>query len=198
METRVEVCKMCSKPAKYRIPSFDGVFCSDTCARAAWTARAISAEATGAASTTAPAPEPAQEQAPEPEPEPERGRPRITVEHVDLNLVSLDVEEMGRAGWSFTHAIGNGLENDETTKQLTLAQKAALLAFVSALTVVYPCPMCRGHFTDLVARKPPRVATAEEFRTWLCEVHNEVNVRLKKPTFPCECNARHIDCEASQ
>ena len=29
---------------------------------------------------------------------------------------------------------------------------------------------------------------------WLCNIHNMVNVRLKKPIYPCEDVDSHYDC----
>jgi FAD-linked sulfhydryl oxidase len=33
--------------------------------------------------------------------------------------------------------------------------------------------------------RPPQLATRAAFSQWLCQAHNEVNVKLGKPMFDC-------------
>jgi len=32
---------------------------------------------------------------------------------------------------------------------------------------------------------PPKVGTRQDFAQWMCEMHNSVNERLRKPAFDC-------------
>lgn len=38
------------------------------------------------------------------------------------------------------------------------------------------------------------MASQHEFSQWLCNIHNKVNVRLNKATFPCTNVDSHYDC----
>lgn len=38
------------------------------------------------------------------------------------------------------------------------------------------------------------MASQHEFSQWLCGIHNKVNVRLNKATFPCADVDSHYDC----
>ena len=33
---------------------------------------------------------------------------------------------------------------------------------------------------------PPKVASRTDFSIWMCNMHNNVNAKLNKPTFPCD------------
>ena len=39
----------------------------------------------------------------------------------------------------------------------------------------------------MMKEKPPPTNSRLEFEVWLCERHNEVNIRLDKPLFNCSC-----------
>ena len=34
--------------------------------------------------------------------------------------------------------------------------------------------------------EPAQVGSREEFATWMCRMHNTVNVKLGKPAMPCD------------
>lgn len=52
---------------------------------------------------------------------------------------------------------------------------------------LFPCSECGHHFSEMLKRSPPpRKGTVEDLERWLCERHNEVNMRLGKPLHSCE------------
>ena len=66
--------------------------------------------------------------------------------------------------------------------------------FVQEFAKVIPCPMCAGHFTELIAENPLPVTDDNLvlFR-WSVHVHNLVNARIGKPILePEQAMARWI------
>lgn len=52
-------------------------------------------------------------------------------------------------------------------------------------TLLYPCPDCRVHFKELIAKNPIKNGGRVEFTLYICGLHNQVNEKLGKPTFDC-------------
>jgi hypothetical protein len=46
--------------------------------------------------------------------------------------------------------------------------------------------ICATWCRAMLAATPPVVDSNAALTVWLCERHNEVNRRLKKPEFPCQ------------
>lgn len=52
---------------------------------------------------------------------------------------------------------------------------------------MYPCKMCANHFMALLKEVGPFKGTTKvELMTYLCNIHNRVNIRLGKPEHSCE------------
>lgn len=58
-------------------------------------------------------------------------------------------------------------------------------AFIDGLSRFYPCWYCAEHLQKEVKVHPPKLGSNVELSEWFCQVHNEVNTRLGKPTFDC-------------
>lgn len=59
--------------------------------------------------------------------------------------------------------------------------------FLSAFSKLYPCWVCAEDFQKWLARpgNEPKVKGQDELGMWMCQAHNEVNVKLGKPEFDC-------------
>ncbi|GJJ11434.1 hypothetical protein Clacol_005667 [Clathrus columnatus] len=91
-----------------------------------------------------------------------------------------DVEQLGRATWSFLHTTAAYYpERADPT------QARHMYSLLSALPTLYPCSHCASHLGECMKRNPPDVSGRAALSRWLCERHNEVNVRLGKPSFDC-------------
>ncbi|KAK6199201.1 ERV/ALR sulfhydryl oxidase domain-containing protein [Scheffersomyces amazonensis] len=91
-----------------------------------------------------------------------------------------DVSELGRSSWTLLHSIAATYpENPSTKEQQDLKQ------FVKLFGNFYPCWFCRDDFVKYIDKNEPKVETQDNFGKWLCEAHNEVNVKLGKPKFNC-------------
>ncbi|CCE88515.1 Piso0_002025 [Millerozyma farinosa CBS 7064] len=91
-----------------------------------------------------------------------------------------DVEELGRSSWTLLHSIAATYPEKPTGDQ-----QSNLKQFISLFGKLYPCWFCGEDFQSYVEKKEPQVMTQEAFGRWLCDAHNEVNIKLGKPTFDC-------------
>lgn len=91
-----------------------------------------------------------------------------------------DVEQLGRATWTFLHTTAAYYPDHPAPTQRT-----RMLGLLFALPVLYPCTWCATHLGEEMRSIPPDVSTREGLSRWLCEQHNRVNERLGKPLFDC-------------
>ncbi|TKY87683.1 hypothetical protein EX895_003264 [Sporisorium graminicola] len=104
-----------------------------------------------------------------------------------------DGEDLGRSAWTFLHSAAAYFPEDPTAQQ-----QSSMLALFRALPHVYPCHSCaealgeeykredkEGGWEDRSLKLAEAVRSGPSLRKWLCGIHNEVNQRLGKPTFPC-------------
>ena len=97
-----------------------------------------------------------------------------------------DVEQLGRATWTFLHTTA-AYYPDRPSRE----QRVNMLSLLRALPVLYPCSFCAQHFGERMQARPPDVSGRAGLSRWLCERHNEVNERLGKETF--ECTVEKLD-----
>ena len=91
-----------------------------------------------------------------------------------------DVEQLGRATWTFLHTTAAYYPEKPTP-----SQRANMLMLLRSLPVLYPCTWCADDFGNDVKRNPPDVSGRGPLSRWLCERHNEVNEKLGKEKFNC-------------
>ena len=97
-----------------------------------------------------------------------------------------DVEELGRATWTFLHTTAAYFPDAPTQ-----AQRVNMLSLLRALPVLYPCSVCAQHLGENMKTRPPDVSGRVGLSRWLCEQHNEVNERLGKERV--ECTVERLD-----
>ncbi len=63
-----------------------------------------------------------------------------------------------------------------------------MLGLLRALPLLYPCSPCATELGAYMKANPVEeaVKTREGVERWLCEAHNDVNVRLGKDKFDCD------------
>lgn len=91
-----------------------------------------------------------------------------------------DVEDLGRATWAFLHTTAAYYPENPTATQRT-----SMLSLLKSLPSLYPCGHCASHLGENMKENPPKVGSRFELSRWLCERHNDVNVRLGKEKFDC-------------
>ncbi|KAG9101903.1 hypothetical protein FS749_001869 [Ceratobasidium sp. UAMH 11750] len=94
----------------------------------------------------------------------------------------VDVEQLGRATWTFLHTTA-AYYPENPTKQ----QQSHMLSLLRALPSLYPCSWCAKDFGKHLQSNPPETAVLgrASLSRWLCERHNEVNEKLGKEKFDC-------------
>jgi len=88
--------------------------------------------------------------------------------------------ELGNKSWSLLHSIAAYFPRKPTESQQSDAKQ-----FMHLFSRLYPCQDCAEDLRQDLITHPPRVTSSEEFSTWMCEMHNRVNVKLGKPEFDC-------------
>lgn len=91
-----------------------------------------------------------------------------------------DVEQLGRATWTFLHTTAAYYPDRPTP-----TQRANMLSLMRSLPVLYPCSSCASDFDQDLSLHPPDVSGRAGLNRWLCERHNEVNRKLGKEVFDC-------------
>ena len=91
-----------------------------------------------------------------------------------------DVEQLGRATWTFLHTTAAYYPEKPTP-----TQRANMLMLLRSLPVLYPCTWCADDFGNNINQHPPDVSGRGGLSRWLCERHNEVNEKLGKEKFNC-------------
>jgi FAD-linked sulfhydryl oxidase len=92
-----------------------------------------------------------------------------------------DANVLGRCSWTLLHSVTMAYPTSPT-----LDQRRIMHNFFYTFAQVYPCSICAKHFQGLLQENPPNTESKATLARWLCETHNKVNERLKKPLFSCE------------
>jgi FAD-linked sulfhydryl oxidase len=92
-----------------------------------------------------------------------------------------DVDEIGAGSWIMLHTMAAYYPDNPTAEEA-----AEMMQFIYTLSKFYPCEHCAYHMREWLPNHPPRTESRKAFSAWMCELHNEVNVRLGKPVFKCD------------
>ncbi|ODN95198.1 mitochondrial FAD-linked sulfhydryl oxidase ERV1 [Cryptococcus wingfieldii CBS 7118] len=92
-----------------------------------------------------------------------------------------DTAQLGRSTWTFLHTTAAYYPLSAPTNTQT-----QMLNLLSSLSLLYPCSWCATDFRKDMGSNPPDVSGREGLMKWLCERHNEVNLKLGKERFGCE------------
>ena len=88
--------------------------------------------------------------------------------------------QLGRSSWELLHRLAAAFDKAPTPQRVKDGEQ-----FFTLLSELYPCEECAGHFRKHLQTSPVDARDNKRLSLWLCKVHNEVNVRLGKPEFPC-------------
>lgn len=100
----------------------------------------------------------------------------------------------GPSCWHFLHCVGFTYE-----ERATSSDRVAMYAFLRSVGDVLPCKRCRAHYKEHIATHvrgahAPVLAGREALSAYLVAMHNDVNVRLGKPTVPyAAVRARYME-----
>lgn len=97
-------------------------------------------------------------------------------------------EEWGPLVWRILHTFAE--RGGRQTNNITQGdEQRAWPLFIKTLPPVIPCPFCRDHLEDYLKKNPfqlpPDYTSWNEFlQTYFYDLHESVNVRLGKPSYP--------------
>lgn len=90
-------------------------------------------------------------------------------------------DELGRSTWTFLHTLAATHSATPTAKEVTRLER-----FMADFAEIYPCAPCAESFRGILRRFPVDASSGPAFAQWMCQVHNEVNKEIGKPTFNCD------------
>lgn len=90
----------------------------------------------------------------------------------------LPPEIWGPIFWSTLHIVSMAYPDSPS-----YSEKRAAKEYFNALAFLLPCPVCRTHFSEILQAMPVEswLDNRGSLMEWVWKVHNQVNVRLKKP-----------------
>ena len=96
--------------------------------------------------------------------------------------------EWGPTLWNILHTMAERSGRIGNT-YLQADERRAWPLFVKTLAGVIPCPYCRDHFSDYIKLHPFVLPDGyydfhEYIRLWFYDLHEDVNKRLEKASFP--------------
>ena len=87
----------------------------------------------------------------------------------DCACEDLDRDKLGQSTWYLLHEIVKHVSPNEHFEP-----------FIMALSHLYPCAECRKHIGEYLVNRNVTMS-----KQWVCDFHNDVNVRLGKKKFDC-------------
>lgn len=87
----------------------------------------------------------------------------------DCACDDLDRDKLGQSTWYLLHEIVNHVPANKHFEP-----------FMKALSHLYPCTKCRKHIGEYLLHNNVTMT-----KQWVCDFHNDVNVRLGKEKFDC-------------
>jgi mitochondrial FAD-linked sulfhydryl oxidase len=108
------------------------------------------------------------------------------VSSIPISLPSscpVDREELGNHTWALLHTIGAYYPEEPSVEE-----QSYTTVMIIALAKLYPCHICADDFRKYVEDNPPRTESRQELSKWICELHNDVNKKLGKPSQSCNIN----------
>jgi mitochondrial FAD-linked sulfhydryl oxidase len=91
-----------------------------------------------------------------------------------------DIVAIGNAGWTTLHTMAAYYPERPSTETQQTAE-----VFLSSFAKMFPCRWCADDFEDYMSRHPPQVQSRQTLGLWMCEAHNDVNLKLGKEKFDC-------------
>jgi len=91
----------------------------------------------------------------------------------------------GPALWTILHNAAEKIGSQQL-KKLPTEETRIWFGLLQSLRYTLPCPQCKKHYSVYFGTTPIHRVEKEFIRTWLHNLHNQVNERNQKPAFPKE------------
>lgn len=93
----------------------------------------------------------------------------------------VDKDTLGYNSWTLLHTLAAHFPDKPSSEQQSYAH-----LFFKSLAFLYPCKVCALDFQDSIRNNEPITTSRKELSLWVCRLHNEVNSKLGKESFPCD------------
>jgi len=90
--------------------------------------------------------------------------------------MSIDPNYWGPGTWKLFYSIAYTYPDKPN-----LSEKTAVLNFFSSLKLLIPCENCKEEYNKFLLDNPPQVNSKILLNQWIIDLHNSINIRLKKP-----------------
>lgn len=88
--------------------------------------------------------------------------------------------------WTILHSATERIGNS-ALKKLPQEESRIWINLLGSLRYSLPCPLCKKHYTEYFSKNPITSFNRDTIRSWLFNLHNQVNDRTGKPnTIPIE------------
>jgi hypothetical protein len=98
------------------------------------------------------------------------------------SLPRIHLQEWGRSAWHMLHTMTFVYPLDPSGDE----QNDTKDFFEKTLPKILPCKVCSYHYKELIAKYPIQNKNRETLSRWLVDIHNQVNLSLKKPVMSFE------------
>lgn len=89
------------------------------------------------------------------------------------------VEFFGPSGWKFLHAVSFAFPESPSSED-----RKNYIDFYRSVGPVLPCPSCRAHYENYIAKHPIEADNTESMARWVYDLHEDVNRRAGKTGTP--------------
>jgi hypothetical protein len=87
----------------------------------------------------------------------------------------------GPSAWHFLHTLTFHYPDKPNIEEQNASEQ-----FFLNLSKLLPCSSCRDHYEKEIRKNPPNTSSKTLLSSWLVDIHNRINKRLKKPIFSYE------------
>jgi hypothetical protein len=99
----------------------------------------------------------------------------------------------GPSAWHFLHTLTFHYPDKPSIEEQNASEQ-----FFLNLSKLLPCASCRQHYEKEILKNPPNTSSKTLLSSWLVDIHNRINKRLKKPIFSYESARLKYSGENSQ
>jgi hypothetical protein len=94
----------------------------------------------------------------------------------------------GRYFWEYFHTLAEKIKDEHFNDA-----KSELLNYIKRICANLPCPDCAAHAIQIISKlTPDQIASKQNFKIFLMQFHNSVNIRTGKRLFTIEeLNAKY-------
>ena len=101
----------------------------------------------------------------------------------DLKYKKNNLETYGNLTWNFLHKTSLNYPIFPSNKH-----KEDMEKLLKSVATFFPCIICGNHWKKILENSDMEsiLSNRNNLMLWLCNKHNEINIKIGKEVFPCE------------